>query len=274
MLRHQSTLTLGLAALFVLPASLPGSQEPVDLEERLEATLAALAHLGGIERRVHSGADVWLDLIGVTEAPSADAMQRDETLVLLRSEVAGLHQRWDELSTGSPFTPGMGPLPAPTDGGSATPATHVGLESSTYRDLDAQTQPRIGVTNPDAARNGQDLRSFEEDAAFSADSQRQGRLLARSARWSEALQLLLPHAEDAEARYWISRCYEGLQRYGEAIDLLEDLVAAGQPDEANGVDPSPDARSLARRATYDLRFLQLRRELESKKTTPAETSGE
>jgi len=274
MLRHQSTITLGLAALFVLPASLPGSQEPIDLEERLEATLAALEHLGGLERRVHGGADVWLDLVGVTETPIEDARHRDETLVVLRAEVAGLHQRWDELSTGSPFTPGTSPLPAPTDGGNPTPVTHIGLDGSTYHILDAQTQPKIEVTNPDAARHGQDLRSFEEDETFSADTLRQGRLLARSARWSEALELLLPHEEDAEARYWISRCYEGVHRYGEAIDLLEDLVAAGQPDEEGGVEPSPEARSLARRATYDLRFLQLRREIEAKKDKPAETSGE
>ena len=49
MMRHQYSLVLGMATLFVLPGTLPGRQEPATLEQRLEATVEALAHLGGIE---------------------------------------------------------------------------------------------------------------------------------------------------------------------------------------------------------------------------------
>ena len=263
MLRHHSTLALGLAAVFVLPASLPGGQEPMDLEERLEATVAALEHLGGIERRIHAGdRGVLAELLNVTETPMLDAQSRDESLVLLRSEVAALQERWDELSLGaSPFTPGAQPLPLPTDGGQPLAGpTHVGLDTTAHADIHDQVRARANgdegeTTRPDA------LRTYEQTEGYSADSLRQGRLLARAERWDEALTLLAPHDADPEVRFWIARCYEGLGRDGEAIEVLRALVAAGQPDAETGAEAPADARALARRAGYDLKFLELRREL-------------
>ena len=48
---------------------------------------------------------------------------------------------------------------------------------------------------------------------------------------------------------------------GEALELLQGLVAAGEPDSETGAEAHPEARALARRAGYDLRFLALRRQL-------------
>ena len=265
MMRHQYSLMLGLATLFVLPGTLPGAQEPTSLEQRLEVTIEALERLGGIERRIHAGEEgVLQELLRLTEPPLADPIQRDATLAMLRTEVATLQQRWDELSSlGSPLRPGTGAMPAPTDEGSAAQdaSAHTGLDGSAYANAGPLIQPHVVVSNPDAARVGSELRSYESSEGFTADARRMGRLLARTKRWDEALELLLAYRSEPDVQYWIARCYEGLNRRGEAIELLQALVAAGQPDPETGAEAQPDARSLARRATYDLRFLELRREL-------------
>ena len=266
MMRHQSSLALGLAALFVLPASLPGAQEPMDLEARREATVAALEHLGGIERRIQAGdQDLQGELLLATEPSIPDARQRDEALTLLRGEVALLQQRWDELSSsGSPLTPGTRPLPAPTDGGApAHLPMHVGLRPSMHAQIREQLQ--TGADHPQGPTGA--LRDYEGRDGYSADLMRQGRLLVRAERWSEALEALEPSRDEAEVRYWIARCYGGLGRTGEAIELLQDLVQAGQPDEETEAEASAAAQDLARRAAYDLRFLELRRELADRRRT-------
>lgn len=264
MMRHHSSIALGLAALFVLPASLPGGQDPLSLADRLEATIAAIEHLGGVETRLHSGDQGALtELLLLTEAPIPDAQQRDESLSLLRTEVAALQQRWDELTTsGSPFRPGTQVMPAPTDGHSATsPYGHTGLAPGAL----AQTLLQARPTRPQTAPTGEVLQQFEKDEAYSADSLRQGRLLAGAERWQDALTLLEPLKAEAEARYWIACCYEGLGRTGEAIELLQGLVAAGLPDPDSSVQVDGEASNLARRASYNLKFLELRRELDDRR---------
>jgi tetratricopeptide (TPR) repeat protein len=266
MMRHHSSLALGLATLFVLPASLPGAQEPMDLEARLEATVAALEHLGGIERRIQAGDHSILgELLLATEAPLPDAQQRDEALTLFRGEVAELQQRWDELTSGgSPFTSATRPMPAPTDGGARpNPLIHVGLQPSMYAEIRAQILPQ--GTRPASSILG--LRDYEEQDGYSADSLRQGRLLVRAERWSEALEALEPSQDDAEARYWIARCYEGLGRTGEAIELLQGLIDAGKPNVETEAEAPAPAKALARRAAYDMKFLELRRELADRRRT-------
>ncbi len=269
MMRHQTSLALGLATLFVLPASLPGAQEPINLEERLEATIAAIEHLGGIDRRLHAGHEGLLsELLRATETPSADPVRRDATLTLLRAEVSALRQRWDEMSiSGSPLRPGSNPLPLPTDGGdgSVGTPTHIGLDPSSYTRVHTETQPRVQVTDPDALRGAEELRSYENEEDYSADAVRQGQLLTRAKRWNEALEILLPHEAAPEVRYWIARCYGGLGRDFEAIVLLQDLMNAGEANAETGEDAPIEAQALARRATYDLNFLELRRELADRK---------
>lgn len=288
MMRHHSSLALGLAMVAVLPTAAPGGQEPADLEGRLEATVAALEHLAGVERRLQAGDDSVLpELLQSTEPPITDAEQRDERLALLRVEVAGLHERWDELGA-VPLgpAPGNAPLPRPTDGAtkagaspnlppSHTGPSHTGLtpvdRAAIERSLEVADAPRDRepVTSDG---DGSGLRDYVEDEGYSADSLRQGRLLARAERWDEALELLRRHEDDPEARFWMARCHEGRGRLGEAIDLLDELVAAGTPSEEEGAPPpSPEARALARRASHDLKFLQLRRQLEG--TEDAEVDG-
>lgn len=264
MMRHHSSVALGLAALFVLPASLPGGQDPISLADRLEATIAAIEQIGGIEPQIHSGdRGALTELLLLTEAPIPGAQRRDESLSLLRTEVAALQQRWDELTTtGSPFRQGTQAMPAPTDGHVTTsPGNHTGLAPGAL----AQTLLQARPARPQAAPTGEALQQFEKDEAYSADSLRQGRLLVRAERWQDALALLEPLTAEAEARYWIACCYEGLGRTGEAIELLRTLVAAGQPDPNTQVEVTGEARNLARRANYNLKFLELRRELDDRR---------
>lgn len=258
MMRHQTSLALGLATLFVLPASLPGSQEPGDLEERLEATVEAIEYLAGIDTRMKAGeTNVVSDLLEVTEMAWKDHQLRDETLVLLRVEVAALQQAWDEMTVG---TARLFPLPAPTDQGSSAP-THVGLNAEDIRlikDQSSSTPKTVKPVSDDPAT----LEDIEKNEVYTADALRHGRLLTRAGRFGEAAPLLEKLEEVPEASYWLARCYEGLDREGEAIELLEALVDAGLPDPTTGEDASPETRSLARRARYDLDLLTLRRDLE------------
>lgn len=271
MMRHQYSLSLGLATLFVLPGTLPGGQEPATLEQRLEATIEALERLAGIDRRVHAGeGSALLDLLRRTEPALPDPVRRDATLTLLRTQVASLQQRWDEISTsGSPLStlsPGTKLLPtqaagASLDGGAPE---HTGLDLSAYAGIGARTE-RHGVTSlSGSTRVGGNLHSFEDSEEFTADARRMGRLLARTKRWDEALVLLLPYRSEPDAQYWLARCYEGQDRRGEAVELLQGLISAGEPDSETGAEAQPEARSLARRASYDLRFLELRRDLKLK----------
>lgn len=287
MMRHHSTLALGLAVLFVVPTALPSSQEPINLRERLEATLAALKHLGGLDHRIQAGGEgVIEELVSATEPAIEDGMWADEQLTLLRTEVAALQQRWDELSTsGFSVTPAVGgtmalhtfQLPLPGDGGPSPRSefeTHVGLDSAARTAIRGLVSPRVATAeavdgdpaDPDPTR------PFEEDE-YSADTLREGRLLARSRRWTEAYALLKPHADQPEVRYWIARCHEGLGQRAQAIDIYQALLQAGQPDKETGTEASAEARTLARRAGYDLRFLELKRELDGRKKSGSEQGG-
>jgi hypothetical protein len=263
----------------VVPEALPGAQEPVDLQERLEATVAALEHLGGLDRRIQAGSEgVLEELIAATEPAIEDTVWADGKLTLLRREVAALQQRWDELassgfsvSTSGGTTPlDISQLPQPQDGVGAQPATsyntHVGLDAAAREAIRRQSTPHGAGSQASDAKTGEeheDTQAFEK-GEYSADTLREGRLLARAERWSEAIELLTPHATQPEARYWIARCKEGLGQRAEAIDLYQALVKAGEPDAETGVEASAAARTLARRAGYDLRFLELKRELDGR----------
>ena len=285
MLRHHSSLALGLAALFVLPATLPGEQDGLDLKARLEATVTAIGRLGGLEERLRAGDDSVIDeLLLLTEAPDRGAEERDQQLSMLRTQLAALQQRWDELSSsGSPLrsvpsqasvvsevTPGAVPMDPDSAGSEPLGPGHTGLDASAREQLIQALQSRKPSHSKDgdsssSADVADGVRSFEEDKNYSADPLREGRLLARSQRWEEALTFLEPLQDDPEARYWTARCYESLGRTGEAIELLEGLVALGQADPDSQEQPSAALRTLARRAGYDLEFLNLRRELSDRR---------
>ena len=99
MLKHQYTINLGLAALLVAPAAVWGRQEPIDLEERLSATVEAIGDLVRLEKRLGEGdTNAIADILAATEESKRGPRERDEFLEHLRREVSGLQMTYDELT--------------------------------------------------------------------------------------------------------------------------------------------------------------------------------
>lgn len=261
MMKNHHALCLGLATLLVVPAVSGRGQEDLDLVGRLNRTIQAIEELAGIQRQLAVGDRDGVDsILAATEKATLEPQQRDQYLALLRTDVSRLRMTYDKAVATDPLRAAK-TLPFPTDGSQpgVIPIATTGLDPETRRALsgilgpldrsgDPGTRPRASNTT---SRAGQ-KRSLEPDPEFTADAVRQGRLLVRARRYSEAVEILRPHVDDVTGRYWLGRATADLGFLSEAIELL------------TSVSTDPDAGSYASRAEWDLSFLLIRRDLEQR----------
>lgn len=262
MMRFHQTGTAALAALFVLPAAAQlGLGQTLDLEGRLAATVNAIEGLLGVEQRAAAGdADALRDVLAATEAPILDGPGRDRLLGELRREVGALHEVLDGMSLSEV----------------AVGTAHAGLTDAEREALrgmrEGEPQP-AGPARDDPTRNDPDespgsaaRTDFEKNPAYTADAVRQARLLVRAGRELEAIELLAPFAEradaeHAEARYWLARAHDRSGQVDAALALYEALAA----DEAAG--------KYRERAELDRGFLLVKRRLLEERAAAGETRG-
>lgn len=83
-----------------------------------------------------------------------------------------------------------------------------------------------------------------------ADPIRLGKLLVRSGRPAEAIEVLEGAPRAAAQRYWLARAYQAQERFAEAIEIFRLL----KDDEKAG--------DFARYAAEDLKFLEFKRTLD------------
>lgn len=223
MMKHSFATSLAVAAVMVVPAAGLRGQEPgdLDLAGRLAATVAALEELAGLRGRIQSGEPGAVETVrAATEAPIEPAQRRDELLVELRADVGRLQMAHDEL---------------------------------TSRSVAAEGQAEDGANAGEA-----EAASGEERARPSLELVRQGKLLSLDGRHAEAAELLAPHLDDPEARYWLARSFKHMGRRAEAFALWSALAE----DESSG--------AFGARAKRDLELLRLDRELERRRAAKEE----
>jgi len=261
MMKNHHALCLGLATLLVVPAVGGRGQDGLDLVGRLSRTIQAIEELAGIQTQLSTGdRDGVNNILAATEKATLEPEQRDQYLAQLRKDVSSLRMTYDKAVAADPSHAAR-PIPAPTDGTQPAllPIATTGLDPATRRALTGTLGPldRRGTqglpSRPEntAARADQ-KRSLEPDPGFTADAVRQGRLLVRAGRHAEAAEILAPYVGNVGGRYWLGRATAELGFLPEAIELLE------------SVKTDPDAGSFASRAELDLRFLLVRRDLESR----------
>lgn len=273
MLRFQTALTSGLAALLVVPAFL-GQGQIASLQDALAGTRRALEVLKGLEQRLREEPAAALGLIlSATEAPAGDDAQRDQRLDSLRNEVSLLQMELDAMQSpmldadgavqsalgarlpfvsherlGDPLSPAAGITTgmddsmrallseAPSEARSSRAALRGGETSAA----------RPGTTQSGAGEDGRG------DSAYSADPLRHGIACYRAGRYAEAHELLLP-LDSASALYWQARTLERLERLDDAVQTMERAIAKG---DALGAAGDFDQR----RAKTDLEFLRWKRD--------------
>ncbi len=266
MLRFQTAIASGLAALLVVPAFL-GQGQIASLQDALSGTRRALDVLKGLEQRLQSEPAAALGLIlAATELPRGEEAQRDRQLEELRSEVSLLQMELDSMqspvlgaegavqsSLGAGMPSGMPSAPRPTN-----PA---GITTGFDDDLRALlseapgTRPTVrseGGTARTPTPKPDGERAADATSAYSADPLRHGITCYRAGRYAEAYELLAP-LSDADALYWQARTLERLERLDEAVALMERALAKG------GAAGTP-AGFEQRRAETDLEFLRWKRD--------------
>lgn len=119
-----------------------------------------------------------------------------------------------------------------------------GLTEAARAALSGELGPLDSVRET-SRRRGNEPVALEGDH-YVADPVRLGRLLVRSARPAEAVEILAAIKDDAGARYWLARAYQQLERSTEALAIFRELSA----DENAGVH--------RRHAREDLEFLEFK----------------
>lgn len=252
MMKFHYLISLGIAATLVVPAvSLQGGSGG-GLQRALEDTLRALENLTDTRGRLEAGdPNAVTTVIAVTEAPRLEPQVRDATLTQLRTEVAGLQQRLDELQNSERSGTGIGLQPEllgstplvsssiPTLG----PREHTGLSSAQREALGGIHPPNAGGTIPHSPLL---TRKRFEPEGFSANAIRQGQAYYRAGRYAEGLKLLESSSDDPKALYWSGRCLEKLGLFERALSTYNTVV------------DFPDAGDLAERAKRDVEFLEWR----------------
>lgn len=144
-----------------------------------------------------------------------------------------------------------------TDPAAARPEVVAGVDTTAGLTEAARSAIR-GVPGPfDSVRESSRRRGSEpvalEQPDYVADPVALGRLLVRSKRPAEAVDLLELHRDDPGGRYWLGRAYQDLDRSIEALDIYRDLAS----DE--------DAGFYQRHAQQDLEFLEFREALRKRR---------
>lgn len=128
-------------------------------------------------------------------------------------------------------------------GGTAT----TGMSDEARRSMEAIVGP-LDAVSPSSRRRGTEAVPLEKEG-YVADHARLGRLLVRSGRTAEAIELLEGASDGVDARYWLARAYEDADRHAEALELYQAIAA----DDSAGL--------VSRHAKHDLEFLEVKRSL-------------
>ncbi len=231
MMKHQTTLATGLAALLVLPSMAISKDELQTLEEALAGTVRSLEVLAGLEARVVTAPREAAPLvIGATEAPFLPDEARDERLGSLRREVSLLQMELDAIETPAAAAPreGMGsstggalpsavshPIPVPTTGLNQSVRDLIKRSSlSPDERAQAMAPAKSVATAP-----------VQAEAFDPADALSHAKANYHAGKYEDAL-VLLAGREDMSSLYWKSRCLTQLDRMDEAIATLTKIVAA------------------------------------------------
>ncbi len=140
-----------------------------------------------------------------------------------------------------------GAQPTATDRSWAGAHSTVGLDDAMRSAIRSNVGPLDQVASA-SRRRGQDPVPLEDDG-YVADPMRLGKLLVRSGRAVEAIEIL-QHEEGPGAAYWLARAYQDQGRSAEALALFRALAS----DEEAGV--------FRQHAQHDLTFLEFHAEFE------------
>ena len=223
------------------------TQPPLGPQDQQDAFLAQLREeVGRLQLAMDGGvvhtADGLMPRLQVEGTDSAQPGARN-TAPLPGTTGATLPATTPTVPTGTPGTTG-----APGSVGTATdtaPPTAAGGNAGGAQDLvpaDPAGQTSEPIQLPVAPIAPKP--SLEAEG-YNADTVRQGRLLFRANRFTDAIEALSTMEDDPEAKYWIARAYEALGNEHEAMVRYRQLV-----NETGG------AEYIARRAQHDLSFLE------------------
>lgn len=258
MMRHGSTIGVGLGLLVVLPG-LAAPQGADELKRALGETVRALEVLGGLEQSLPKlPADHAMEIVrSATEAPQGnllDERARDERLQELRKSVSRLQMAHDELARVA--NPASNDTSAPVSTQALAEGTvnvTTGIDESLRSRLtQTPSTPPLRSANAGALPSASSKPFGTEVPGTSDDLVRQGQALYRAEKYQDVLVVLRGIEGDPRAKYWSARALERLGRFDDAIALYK-LVAA-----------DPKADYLAARAKSDVEFLEWKRDFSAK----------
>jgi hypothetical protein len=228
-----------------------------------------------IVRRIESGdKDAIPLLLGATEQRRQNELQSEARLVALRGDVSRLRLALDRMLEREGVDPNMPGIPGPGNPANRSTATPrvprspdewaPGSLAPTTGLAPGQTGvlktvlPPLQQVDASSQRRGDEPVALEE-ADFSADAVRQGKLLFRAGRHAEAIQLLTRNGEP-EAKYWLAQTYRAVGRVAEALELLRAIAE------------NAEAGPYARYAATDIEFIDFEQKLATRKGTPGATN--
>lgn len=256
MMKFAPLLNLTLGTALVLPAMT--GQDEGGLLAAIESGELALQELARVQQGLEQADVAAIDeLLRLTEPalPGLGA-EADESLSILRSQVARLQMRLDQAASGEPAQAEAGDEAWNREGVQIEPGS-TGLRIRSQ--AGAGTGPAggsilgglegrpAGGGSRAATRTERSKHSFEGSPDFVADDLGHGRLLCKAGRYAEAFEVL-DGLEGPEALYWSAVCLERVGREREAMERYQRVM------------DREDAGPFARSAANDLSFLQWKRE--------------
>jgi len=254
MMKFQATLVTGLAALLVAPRMTLGQDEVAALENALAQTVRALEVVSGLETRLAVEPEATVPLvITATEATALGVTEEtlDGRLASLRSEVSLLRMDLDALENPMAGDPRTAPTAV------RAPDVSTGLDESILSLMRRSVDPGADPTGPQPGPTASTTPARTtksptiDPSQYTADPLGQAKASYNAGRYEDGVLLLEGRTDDA-SRYWLARCLTRLERYDEAVKLLEDVVrTAGDTYEG-------------RRAATDLEFAKWKRDFDQK----------